>query len=121
MKKLFVFHMIVASIVSSARAEEDAYGHKDDLESVSKNNMSGTQTVDCEDNELSDDDFLNEIALDVRNVSITKQMPTYWNYAQIALHGCYLYCIEKPYGFCKVYLQKLRLLLKKRKDHDEKR
>ena len=121
MKKLFVFHMIVAAIVSSARAEESIYDYNDNSESVSKNNMNEIEIVDYEDDECSDDDFLNEIALDVRNVSITKQVPTYWNYAQIALHGCYLYCIEKPYDFCKIYLQKLRLLLKERKDHDEKR
>ena len=119
MKNLFIFHMILAAIVCSAQADEDCYNQNVNLESVYDEGMVDNNKAVCERDD-EDDNFLNEIAGDVRNVPVVKQEPTYLNYAQVALHACYIYCMQKPYDFCKVYLQKLRLLLKKRKSHDEK-
>ncbi len=111
--------MIIAAIVCSAQADENYNNQNVNLESVYDEDIADNNNINNGSND-EDDNFLDEIELDIRNISITNQEPTYLNYAQVALHVCYLYCIEKPYDFCKAYMQKLRLLLKKRKSHDEK-
>lgn len=112
MKKLFLFYIVIASTVSYMKAHNEK-----DYQNLMIEDDLGNDNSD-NSNESDDNEFmLDDIADLVKGVEVKKQKPTCYDYAKVALHGWYLYCIQKPYIFCKTSLQKLGLYFTKRNTH----
>lgn len=111
MKKLFVFHMIAASLVFSGIACQN------DSSSSYLHNFIAPEWQTEES--FNEENFLDEIAAQVRDVTIIEKKPTYYDYARVALNVGYVWCLCKPFNACKYYLQRLAALLTLRKKHEK--
>ena len=109
MKNLFIFYMITASTVCSVHAQQQY--EQENVEESHDFNMGY---------EADEESGLDDIADCIRgDIVIEKAIPTYYDYAHVVYRVWYLYCIQKPYLFCKLYMNKLRLLFKQKKQYEQ--